>query len=220
MNKLGAVTIHADCFHLFNKYCHADDKYARLWVAARRIFPVRTSFRVEQHYDPVASQQLNIVFELLGLETLPLNLLRDIWDLDPTSSHVVARFCSVLQLATEMNSAPTVPSTCPLEQVLFWKRGQYHIVHKDIGYELPFVRLTLDSRGVKKLQRVETADIPRSDTEAYAVLHVSKASNMDADFRVSSWIDDIAKLGHAFTNVGLIKFGVCQCVHLPPEYNE
>ncbi|KAL7963378.1 hypothetical protein V8C34DRAFT_268090 [Trichoderma compactum] len=182
-NKLGAATFHADCFHLFNKYCHADDKYARLWAAARRMFPLRDSFCFKNLYDPVASQQLNIVFELLGLEMLPLNLTRNIWDIDPTSSHIVARFCSVLQLATEMNSAPTVPSICPLSQVFFWKRGQYHIAHKDIGYELPFVRITLDSRGAKKLERVQTAFLPNSKMETCAILPASRISNMGAEFR-------------------------------------
>lgn len=176
------------------------------------MYPLRGRVFFKNLYDPVASQQLNIVFELLGLEMLPLNLTRYIWDLDLKSSHIVARFCSVLQLATEMNSAPTVPSICPLSQILFWKRGQYHIVHKDIGNERPFLRITLDSRGVKKLERVETAVLPNSKTETYAILSASRILSMRAEFRVSSWTVDIAKLGHTFTNFGFIKFGLCHFV--------
>ncbi|OPB38377.1 hypothetical protein A0O28_0014820 [Trichoderma guizhouense] len=185
-NRVGSATFHADCFHLFNKYCHAEDKYARLWAAARRMYPLRNNVCFNNLYDPIAFQQLNIVFELLGGEILPLNLTRDIWDGIPTSSDV-ARYCSVLQLATEMNSAPRVPSICPLEEVRFWARGQYHIVQKDMGCELRFVRATFDSRGVKKLERVETARLPISETEIYAILTVSQFTGMVADFRYHEW---------------------------------
>ncbi|KAL7916002.1 hypothetical protein GGI35DRAFT_13939 [Trichoderma velutinum] len=184
-NPFGSATYHADCFHLFGKYCHAEDKYARLWMAARRMYPMRNSVYLKHLYDPIASQQLNIVFELLGLERLPLSLTRSIWEIGPTSSHIVARFCSVLQLAAEMNSAPTVPSICPLSEVRFWSRGQYHTVQKDMGNELPFVRVTIDSRGVKKLERVEIASRPNSNMETYAIIPTALFSNMDADFRVS-----------------------------------
>ncbi|KAM6481243.1 hypothetical protein HDV62DRAFT_72643 [Trichoderma sp. SZMC 28011] len=181
-NRCGSATFHTDCFHLFNKYCHAEDKYARLWVAARRMYPLTNNVCYHNLYDPIAFQQLNIVFELLGGEILPFNLTRDIWDRIPTSSDV-ARFCSVLQLATEMNSAPTVPSICPLGEVRFWARGQYHIAQKDMGCELRFVRATFDSRGVKKLERVETARRPISETEIYAILPASQFTSMVADFR-------------------------------------
>ncbi|KAL6829909.1 hypothetical protein V8C40DRAFT_172613 [Trichoderma camerunense] len=183
-NRCGSATFHADCFHLFNKYCHAEDKYARLWVAARRMYPLRNNVCFNNLYDPIAFQQLNIVFELLGGEILPLNLTRDIWDLVPTSSHIVARFCSVLQLATEMNSAPRVPSICPLGELRFWARGQCPTVQKDMGPEWRFVRVTFDSRGVKKLERVETARLPTSETETYTtVMPVSQFTSMVADFR-------------------------------------
>ncbi|PNP52070.1 hypothetical protein THARTR1_07279 [Trichoderma harzianum] len=158
---------------------------------------MRNSTCFKDLYDPIVAQQLNIVFELLGLKILPLSLTRDIWNIIPTSSHIVARFCSVLQLAAEMDSAPTVPSICPLSEVLLWTRGQYHTVQKDIGNELPFVRFTLDSRGVKKLERVKTAFLSISDTEAYSIMPASKIASMGADFR----------------------FGLCHLMQLPPDYD-
>ncbi|UKZ73874.1 hypothetical protein TrVFT333_001528 [Trichoderma virens FT-333] len=182
MNVIGNATYHADCFNLFGKYCHAEDKYSRLWLAARTMSPMETCACLKLLYDPVASQQLNIVFELLGLQRLPLTLTRNIWEFDPKSSDIVARFCSVLQLAAEMNSAPTVPSSCPLSEMRFWSRGQYHTVQKDMGSELPFVRVTVDSRGVKKLERVNTPSSPRSDGEVSVIMLSDLFSNMEASF--------------------------------------
>ncbi|EHK22266.1 uncharacterized protein TRIVIDRAFT_60865 [Trichoderma virens Gv29-8] len=144
--------------------------------------PMKTYACLKLLYDPVASQQLNIVFELLGLQRLPLTLTRKIWEFDPKSSDIVARFCSVLQLAAEMNSAPTVPSFCPLSEVRFWSRGQYHTVQKDMGSELPFVRVTVDSRGVKKLERVNTQSILSSDGEVSVILLSDLFSNIEASF--------------------------------------
>lgn len=75
---------------------------------------------------------------------------------------------------------------------------------------------TFDSRGVKKLERVETARLPISKTETYAILPVSQFTSMVADFRVSSWIDDITGLRNTFANFGSMKFGVCYLYSPPP----
>ncbi|KAL7938004.1 hypothetical protein V8C35DRAFT_276416 [Trichoderma chlorosporum] len=180
---IGSASYHADCFNLFGKYCHAEDKYARLWFAAKRMSSFKNSVCVQRLYDPAAAQQLNIVFELLGLARLPPELAKMVWEVDPTSSHIVARFCSVLQLAAEMNSAPTVPSICPLSEVRFWSRGQQHVVQKDMGDEAPFVRVTIDSRGVKKLERIDGSMELSLRTEVSVIIPAELFSNMDADFR-------------------------------------
>ncbi|KAL7802163.1 hypothetical protein V8C44DRAFT_345764, partial [Trichoderma aethiopicum] len=164
-NPWGKSTYHADCFMLFNKFCLSEDKFCRLFMAARRTSAVDGVEHLDDLYDPVASQQLNIVFELLGLPRLPLTACRKIWSLSPTSTHIVARFCTVLQLADELNSAPLVPSNCPLTDVRLFKRGQYIRVDKNMGAERPYVRVVEDSRGIKRIERVMTRKKHKSKTE-------------------------------------------------------
>lgn len=195
--KLGSATYHADCFNLFSKKCHAEDKYMRLWLAAKRASPMWNSGSLKLLYDPAASQQLNIVLELLGFARLPLDLTRLIWACDPTSSHIVARFCTVLQLADEMNSAPPVPSLCPLSEVRFWSRGQYHTARKDMGDELPYVRITADSRGLKRIERVESPLEGKYMTETNLDLSEEIFSRLRGDFRVSKGKRNLANVGHA-----------------------
>ncbi|KAL6881169.1 hypothetical protein J3F83DRAFT_758129 [Trichoderma novae-zelandiae] len=182
-DPLGKSTYHADCFMLFNKYCLAEDKFCRLFMAAKRTSAVDGVEHLSKLYDPLASQQLNIVFELLGLPRLPLELCRRIWSLSPTSTHIVARFCTVLQLADELNSAPLVPSMCPLSDVRFFKRGQYLNVKKTMGDERPYVRITEDSRGIKKIERVMTRKQSKSKTEVCTFMGERMFSLMNIDFR-------------------------------------
>jgi hypothetical protein len=159
----------------------------RLWLAATRGAFFRTTKPPKQLYDNAASKQLNVVFDLLGLKRLPVELTNMIWAYDPASSHIIARFCSVLQLAEEMNFAPEMPSLCPLSEVFLWTRGQEHIVRKDMGPELPFLRITVDSRGIKKLERIEALGIlPGSQNVSQMSSDMSEGlfSKLNADFLV------------------------------------
>lgn len=167
-NPWGKSIYHADCFMLFNKFCLSEDKFCRLFMAARRTSAVEGVEQLGELYDPVASQQPNIVFELLGLARLPLTVCRKIWSLNPTSKHIVARFCTVLQLADELNSAPLVPSNCPLSEVRLFKRGQDIKVDKNMGAERPYVRVIEDSRGIKRIERVTTQKKSKLQAETSA----------------------------------------------------
>ncbi|PTB70709.1 hypothetical protein BBK36DRAFT_1107188 [Trichoderma citrinoviride] len=182
----GKSTYHADCFMLFNQFCLSEDKFCRLFMAAKRTSAVDGVEHLDELYDPVASQQLNIVFELLGLPRLPLTVCRSIWSLlGPTSTHIAARFCTVLQLAAELNSAPLVPSNCPLSEVRLFKRGQYIRVNKTMGAERPYVRVIEDSRGIKRIERVMTRKESKSKTEVSTYMGERLFSLMTIDFRVS-----------------------------------
>ncbi|KAM0258100.1 hypothetical protein ACHAQJ_004005 [Trichoderma viride] len=161
----------------------------RLWLAARRASPWINSKPIKQFYDDVASRQLNVIFKLLGLKRLPVEINNMIWACDPLSSHIIARFCSVLQLAEEMNSAPKMPSLCPLSEVSLWTRGENHIARKDMGPELPFIRITVDSRGLKKLERIEAPKpaeflyLSQTDSDVSSDMPQHFFSSFDADFR-------------------------------------
>ncbi|KAK1256171.1 hypothetical protein MKX07_008430 [Trichoderma sp. CBMAI-0711] len=176
-------TYHADCFMLFNKFCLSEDKFCRLFMAAQRTSAVEGVEQLGELYDPVASQQLNIVLELLGLARLPLTVCREIWSLNPTSKHIVARFCTVLQLANELNSAPLVPSNCPLSEVRLFKRGQDIKVDKNMGAERPYVRVIEDSRGIKRIERVATQKKSKLKTENSTYIEERLFSLMTIDFR-------------------------------------
>ncbi|PTB80451.1 hypothetical protein M440DRAFT_1436049 [Trichoderma longibrachiatum ATCC 18648] len=147
-DPLGKSTYHADCFMLFSKFCLSEDKLCRLFMAARRTSAVDGVEHLDELYDPVASQQLNTI-----------------WSLSPISTHIVARFCTVLQLADELNSAPLVPSNCPLTDVRLFKRGEYIKVDKNMGAERPYVRVGEDFRGIKGIERVMTRKKHKSKTE-------------------------------------------------------
>ncbi|KAL6884025.1 hypothetical protein HDV57DRAFT_527013 [Trichoderma longibrachiatum] len=162
-DPLGKSTYHADCFMLFSKFCLSEDKLCRLFMAARRTSAVDGVEHLDELYDPVASQQLNTVFELLGLPRPPSATLE----------------C----LADELNSAPLVPSNCPLTDVRLFKRGEYIKVDKNMGAERPYVRVGEDFRGIKGIERVMTRKKHKSKTEMSTYMGVGLFPLMTIDFR-------------------------------------
>lgn len=182
-----SVTIHADCLCLFRKTCSAEDKYRRLWIAATRMYPWRDTAPLD--LDPVLYVPTEILSSAAGF---PKSFLPDVAGLiggHLELTHPLLRFCKVIQLAQYLSVAePGNAVTHPLCDVLSWSRGASPILVEQGQAVNPWIRLTIDSRGIKSIERISdqleksTAIGLSLYSHVYIVEPVEKLSGVDVEF--------------------------------------
>ncbi|KAL7921836.1 hypothetical protein ACQKWADRAFT_294567 [Trichoderma austrokoningii] len=183
-----SVTVHSDCFCLFGKTCSAKDKYKRLWVAGTSMYPWRDVAPLT--LDPVLYAPTDILSSAAGF---PKPFLPDIAGLIGSHlqpNHALLRFCKVIQLAQYLNSAESGNAvTHPLCEVLSWTRGTAAPILVGQGEAVnPRMRLTIDSRGIKSIERL--SDTLEGSTalglslfsHAYIVESVEQLSEVGIEF--------------------------------------
>ncbi|KAM0258087.1 hypothetical protein ACHAQJ_003992 [Trichoderma viride] len=80
-----------------------------------------------------------------------------------SQSHVLWRFCAVLQLVRELESAETKEAVIyPLPKVLSWSRGKLPQLIQDESLAGSFIRFTIDPRGIRSIERI--SHVPTSIT--------------------------------------------------------
>ncbi|PHH80890.1 hypothetical protein CDD80_5810 [Ophiocordyceps camponoti-rufipedis] len=124
-----------------------------------------------------------------GMRRLPAEIATIIHDL---SSPTTLRYCSTLQLFRELSS----PNTCsqyksmPLTNIKSWERGGQPET-QDYDYDLPLIRLVLDSRGLLSITRLRERDSPCVDQYypsqhfGYVLESAQALSHVVFDFEVS-----------------------------------
>lgn len=173
-----AVGIHSDCLNIFQEHCKVDTALDRLWtiVGQRNLWRGAPTLQLDR--DP--GLEIDIVrekAEIYGirlLRLLPVELLQMIQDY--SESATFWRYILVLSLARELShlrSDVVSPITSmPLCNVLAWTRGDSNA---SLSRECPpFVRMTLDCRGIRKIERLpeRPAYQPgRSDKDAFVIAH-------------------------------------------------
>jgi len=158
-----AFTIHYDCFKLFED---KGQKASRLWMIAARKHPWRRAPLIE--FCTVKSEiSKEALFELVPLFidlplplliNLPLEILDKIRDFSPDA--ILWRHVAVLRLIEQISGTKTEALTVPINQISSWERGIHpvQIINRpsnedQISDPLKIIRLTLDSRGIRKLER-------------------------------------------------------------------
>ncbi|KAL7922289.1 hypothetical protein ACQKWADRAFT_84373 [Trichoderma austrokoningii] len=210
--KDNSITVHADCFHLFLQRCVVKDIedgparkkeiYRRLWLAGRK----RYAWRGMPALNFMSSTALErpppeMISEMCGFRRLFLPEVAQLIQ-HHSQSHHLWRFCSVLKLLQDLESAESLESaTYPLAKVLSWSRGEEPILVQDGQEHLagPFVELQIDGRGVMSIERISKV-----------------ATNTDGEMPASSFVfavEPVEKLGDAKMEFEL---GMCH-LHVDPE---
>jgi hypothetical protein len=186
--------VHSDCFSLFKEQYKAQDTLERLWVALLTQSPWRGAPDVPFITD--SSQDIGLVYEnaerygIPRLRSLPPELVSLIRDYSHPGTFW--RYISVLTRARELAALPAEPSlpssilSTPLCNISAWKRGEPPTLMLS-GAQLPIVRLTIDSRGIKQVERL--ARWPpyqqrRSNSMEFVVNERDRLRNVVAKFKV------------------------------------
>lgn len=185
-----SVTVHLDCIRLFGKTCSAQDKFRRLWIAGTRMYPWRDTQSLM--LDPVLYAPTDMISSAAGFQRTLLPEVAGLIGSHLQSNHILLRFCKVIQLARYLSLAePGKAVTYPLCEVLSWSRGTSPILAKQGQIIDRRMRLTIDSRGIKSIERV--SDSPDGEnvtgssrsSHAYIVEPVERLSGVGIEFQVS-----------------------------------
>lgn len=74
----------------------------------------------------------------------------------------------------------------PLHNLLAWERGGRRVL-VDRPHKLPFMRVTIDTYGIARVERLEgrpPCSLDRADRLAFAILEVAKSPTATAWFKV------------------------------------
>jgi hypothetical protein len=152
-----SATVHNDCFRIFLRYCTTANALHRLWRFAAWRMPWKRappSLLPEDFFVP-GSTILAEVSSLYGvplLQRLPSEVVRMIGM--EADSPLFWRISVAMALALEFSSSPpTKLVTVPLSDLRSWSRNGEAAISRAEAAHLPIVRLTIDCRGLKSVER-------------------------------------------------------------------
>ncbi|KAL7932360.1 hypothetical protein V8C35DRAFT_308166 [Trichoderma chlorosporum] len=183
-----SATIHTDCFNLFRRSCTDEQAIHRLLLAAvwRSPWAGAAKFEVATTYDVTGLIQLAAkACDMPRLETMPTELKGLVWQELITQPSTVTRYHSVMSLAADSSRQDfNQQATVPIGNVGPWERGQAPAnEEQDLA---PFIRITIDSQGLKRIERL--AQRPElisqaSDTELYIVENQADLESIKVQFQ-------------------------------------
>ncbi|KID82755.1 hypothetical protein MGU_09924 [Metarhizium guizhouense ARSEF 977] len=145
-------TVHSDCLDLVQQKCLLDRYLEQLWII--------TAWRVPWRHAPhFHLQESNVALDFSELEDLGISRLRC---LPREVLHIVYvysatslfwRYNSASELARRLPILPSERRSVPLCAVVAWDRGGQLTTSNAINH-LPVLRLTIDSWGIKKVERL------------------------------------------------------------------
>lgn len=187
-----AATMHLECYELFMQTYTCGDALERLWREA--------SWRTPWHQAPaivlpedinVTSEALELVANIYGLSELP-RMPPEIGQMvrDGSQFSLFWRLTAALELAAHFDTVPTSSfSSIPVRQIAGWKRGCDPIQSQALAH-LPLVRLTIDSRGIRQLERLPACEPRHSsrrvDNMVFIVEDEGCFDNVAAIFKVTT----------------------------------
>jgi hypothetical protein len=150
-----AVTVHLECFELFRETCRSDDALDRLWIVAAWRLPWRSALPVVlPDESDVPQSALVEVSERHGVALLgrmPVEIVRLIRKYCATS--LLWRLACALELASRLDAMATNEFiSMPFFEIGLWERGGPAV---SSNRQLRFVRLVIDSRGIKMVERLQ-----------------------------------------------------------------
>lgn len=165
----------------------ADDKMDRLFTAATWRYPWKNvpAMKLEPSLDLDGGRSLDLAAEICGMPNL-LNLPFELAEMvrDFARPSTLWRFASVLNLVASLSVDPfSTMESIPLSDISSWERGSAPTT-SPAGND-PVIRLTIDSRGLRMIERLPEMPNPaefRTDSFAYAVEHEQVFKGVTADF--------------------------------------
>lgn len=158
--------MHPDCLQLFWRHFDGTDALDLLWLAITWRKPFANIDPQLSRPSP-SSYSFALAAEQCGIpqvKQLPLELQEPIQRL--TGPHLLSCYAAVLDLARDVASVPlTSPMTFPLADISSWERGSIPILATEGQSLLPFVRVTIDFAGLKRIERLPRAREPGQKLE-------------------------------------------------------
>ncbi|KAK4230502.1 hypothetical protein QBC38DRAFT_496493 [Podospora fimiseda] len=158
------LTVHHDCHCLFKQECRGDDAAMDYMWLNERAAQLPVTYLA--HWKTLG------IPEMQRLPTEIIKMIRDY-----SSGNLFWRYNSVVTFAHQPRPPGDFPS-CVVElgKVMSWERNQQPVL-TDAEIWPSIVRITMDSRGLKRLERFQ--EMPphqygRSDSEAYSVFRQAK----------------------------------------------
>ncbi|KAI1822656.1 hypothetical protein F4861DRAFT_381574 [Xylaria intraflava] len=183
-----AVTTHLECFELFTRTYTRVDALDRLWREASWRRPWREAPLIVLPEDMnVTSKAVMIVAKRYGLPEL-LKMPPEIRQMvrNYSQSSLFWRFTAALDLAARFDAAPTSRfSSIPVRRIAEWERGCVPTQTKAL-ISLPIIRLTIDSRGIRKFERLPAGEPYSSrsyDRTIYIIEDESRFDGVSALFK-------------------------------------
>ncbi|KAH0593015.1 hypothetical protein MHUMG1_09262 [Metarhizium humberi] len=145
-------TVHSDCLDLVQQKCLLDKYLEQLWI----ITAWRVPWRCAPHFH---LQETNVALDFSKLEDLgisrlrllPREVLHIVYVYSATS--LFWRYNSASELARQLPILSSERRSVPLCAVVSWDRGGQLTTSNAINH-LPVLRLTIDSWGIKKVERL------------------------------------------------------------------
>jgi hypothetical protein len=184
-----AFTVHNECLQLFQQRCKS---FSHLWTRAAWRKPWRGASAIAFHSTefPILCQSFMEVAARLRMPTwiskLPLEILAIVRRF--SSNALIWKYAAVLGLADHICTDNRLGNSRqePFNHIYHWERGA-QVCLKDDGSMLPIIRLGIDSRGIKTLERFAT-DEPLNNSKggcsAFVIEREESLHNVTAEFKV------------------------------------
>jgi hypothetical protein len=170
-----AVGLHSTCLDLFREHCKIENAVERLWITIgkRNLWQRAPILQLDREtgLDIEIVREKAEAYGIRILKLLPPELIHMIREY--SDSATFWRYIHVLSLARELSclQPDVVPRIAwiPLCNILSWTRGDYAAMLSSNCP--PLVRLTLDYRGIRKIERLSKSSYEpkRSDREAFVI---------------------------------------------------
>ncbi|KAH7002360.1 hypothetical protein EDB80DRAFT_615582, partial [Ilyonectria destructans] len=193
-----ASTVHFDCYEFVAQRSNIDRSLDYLWVITAWRTPWRRApkFRLEE----IVVKSDWSVFDYINISRmrlLPPEILKMIYEYSATS--IIWRF----NTASEVIQRLTIPSSdhllsIPLRKVSAWKRGGQPWT-TETAYNLPVVRLTIDSHGIREVKRLPGNPLFRrwrTDSLVFVILNYELLDGAIAYFKFGSLRLELPKTCH------------------------
>lgn len=187
--------MHSDCFEFVAQRCRLDDYLDHLWVVTAWRTPWRKAphLRLEETAVTPDFSMLDDV-GISRMRLLPPEVLQMVHG--HSATNLFWRYSAASELAKRLNAALSDQLlSIPLCTISTWNRGGEPVI-TETDYHLPIVRLTIDSRGIKKIERLP--EYPwfkrwRTDGLAFVILHQSCLEGVTAHLKVITLPSQINK---------------------------
>ncbi|KAI1416945.1 hypothetical protein F5Y13DRAFT_102682 [Hypoxylon sp. FL1857] len=199
-----AVTVHFDCFTLFRRECKSIYLLQRLWIFSAWRVPWR------QGPTSVIHDDLTVIpagCPIPILARIPPELVRMIREY--SSSSILWRFGLALKLAEQLSTSDAVSGdlvSIPLRDLSSWERGGPLVSRTPNQPEAQCVYLTIDSLGIKKLERIPYAPSYNPHpfkSSLFVIAQERYVENITARFKFGALRLELPELHPSLSPVGL-----------------
>lgn len=203
--------VHDDCMHLFRQRASSKAALDCLWRVAFWRKPWRAApplFLPEAiNVGPESLAAVSLHCSIPKLAELPYEIVEEIYQ--HSSSAIFWRTAAAIELGKSIKTSLEHGSTpdnfsVSVRDVFAWERGGALVAHHNQSM-LPIIRVMIDSRGVKKVERLANTDhwdLERYDQYAFVLEHESKFENVNLHIKVNKYARIIPRSSFVLHPIG------------------